>query len=105
NADVAAEIFAERLSAAAAPLALSAYEVEINRCAIANFDIGHTLADGDNVAAQFMPHNARPTPAARICMTASPGFGSGVGRSSMAKASPQFRTTAAFMGIARRFTS
>src|SRR5580700_4945361 len=67
NADISAEIFAQRLSAAATPPAMSAHEVEINRGAIANFHVGHTLADGDNVASQFMPHYAgrrAPEPAA-----------------------------------------
>jgi hypothetical protein len=38
---------------------MSAHEVEINRGAIADLHVGHACADGDNVAGQFMPHDAR----------------------------------------------
>jgi hypothetical protein len=63
DADISAEIFAQRLSAAATSPAMSAHEVEIDRGAIANFHIGHTLADGDNFVAQFVSHDAgRPAP-------------------------------------------
>jgi hypothetical protein len=78
DADIAAKILAKRLSASTAPSAVSAYEVEINRCAIADLDVGDALANGDNIAAEFVPHNSwrlaaeAPTAHVEECETHAP---------------------------------
>ena len=37
---------------------MPAHEIEVNRHAIADLDVSDALADGDNVAAKFVPHNS-----------------------------------------------
>ena len=59
HADIAAPFLAQRLAAAAAAPAMPAGEIEIDRAAVADLDVGHAVADRDDVAAELVAHDAR----------------------------------------------
>ena len=59
DADEAAEILAQCFAPAMTPAAMPAIEVKVDGAAIAGLDVGDAVADSDNVAAEFVTHDAR----------------------------------------------